>query len=104
MEQSRKSRACQHPCVVVSNPDDHGKVKVAMLSHNHYPGVKTKPAANYAPFPKHPGGGTSMISVDPPRTVDASKLKDATREPKSLKPDKLQKLIQDISTCGFNQV
>ena len=101
MQQSVKQKRCQHPCVVVSNPDDHGEVKVATLSHRHLQGVKTKPANDYAPFERHPVLGGSSISVDPPRMVHASNLKDATREPKSVKPDKLQKLIKDISTCVF---
>ena len=104
MEQSRKNQKRQHPCVVLSNPDDHGEVKVAMLSHHHFRGVKTKPAADYGPFPNHPVLGGSSIDVGPPRTVHASKLKGATSEPKSVKPDKLQKLIEDIGTCAFNRV
>jgi hypothetical protein len=97
MEQSSRLQRCQHPCVVVSDADDHGEVKVAMISHQHFQGVKTKPANDYAPFEK----GGSSISVGPPRTVHVSNLKDATREPKIVKPDKLQKLIKDISTCVF---
>jgi hypothetical protein len=105
MEQSRNQLRCQHPCVVVSDPDGHGHVKVATVSHQHFRGVKTKPANDYAPFEKNPGlGGASTISVDRPRTVHVSNLKDPTREPKIVKHDKLQKLIEDISTCVFNQL
>ena len=103
-EQSQSSRKCQHPCVVVSDVDDHGEVKVAMLSHNHFQGVKTKPANDYAPFEDHPVLGGSSISVGRPRTAHVSNLKDATREPKIVEPGKLQKLIEDISTCFFNQL
>ena len=104
MEQSRNQLRCQHPCVVVSDADDHGKVKVATISHHHFQGVKTKPANDYAPFEKHPVLGGSCISVGPPRTVHVNKLKDATLEPKIVRPDKLQKLIKDISTCVINQL
>ena len=104
MEQSRSKMRCQHPCVVVSDADDQGEVKVAVLSHNHFRGVKTKPANNYAPFEKHPVLGGSSINVDPPPRVHVSNLKDATLEPKIVKPDKLQKLIKDISTYVFNHL
>ena len=104
MGQSRDQLRFQHPCVVVSDADDHGEVKVAMLSHHHFQGVKTKPANDYAPFEKHPVLGGSSISVDPPRWVHVSNLKDATLEPKIVKPDKLQKLIKHISACVFNQL
>jgi hypothetical protein len=104
MEQPRSHRINlrrRHPCVVVSDADDHGEVKVAMISHQHFQGVKTKPANDYAPFAKNPAGS---ISVGPPWTVHVSKLKDPTHEPKIVKPDKLQKLIKDISTCVINQL
>ena len=101
MEQGRNLLRCQHPCVVVSDVDDQGEVKVATVSHQHFQGVKTKPANDYAPFDQNPGLGGSTISVDPPRMVHISNLKDATREPKVVEPDKLQKLIKDISTCVF---
>jgi hypothetical protein len=101
MEQSKSQLRCKHPCVVVSDADDHGHVKVATVSHQHFEGVKTKPANDYAPFEKNPGLGGASISVSPPRTVHVSSLKDATREPKIVKPDKLHKLIKDISTCVF---
>ena len=104
MEQSRESRRYRHPCVVVSDADDHGEVKVATLSHHHLQDVKTKPANDYAPFEKHPVLGGSFISVGPPRTVHVNKLKDATLEPKIVQPDKLQKLIKDISTCVINEL
>ena len=101
MEQTRSLLRCQHPCVVVSDADNQGEVKVATVSHQHFPGVKTKPANDYAPFERNPGLGQSSISVDPPRMVHVSHLKDASREPKTVKPDKLQKLIKDISTYIF---
>ena len=104
MEQSKQNQKRLHPCVVVSNPDDHGEVKVATLSHRHFEGVKTKPANDYAPFERHPELGGSFISVDVPRTAHVRNLKDATREPKVVKPEHLQKLIEDISTCVFNQL
>ena len=104
MEQSRNQLRFQHPCVVVSDVDHHGEVKVAMLSHHHFQGVNTKPANDYAPFEKHPVMGGSSIDMGPPRRVHVSNLKDATLEPKIVEPDKLQKLIEDISTCVFNQL
>ena len=104
VEQSQRSALRRrHPCVVVSDADDHGEVKVAMLSHHHLPGVETKPANDYAPFEKHPVLGGSCISVGPPRTVHVSKLKDPNLEPKIVEPDKLQKLMKDISKCVINQ-
>ena len=107
MEQVRTNhrlRLVRHPCVVVSNADDHGEVKVATISHHHFPSVKTKPANDYAPFEHHPVLGASSIRVGPPRTVHVSNLKDATLEPKVVEPDKLQNLIKDISTCVINQL
>ena len=103
-KQSRQNQKRQHPGVVLSNPDHHGEVKIATLSHHHFEGVKRKPANDYAPFERHPVLGGSFIRVDAPRTVHVSHLKDATREPKTVKPEKLQKLIEDISTCVFNQL
>jgi hypothetical protein len=104
MEQSRESRRYRHPCVVVSDADDHGEVKVATLSHHHLQGAKTKPANDYAPFEKHPVLGEGSVDVGPPRRVHISKLKEPTLEPKIVEPDKLQKLIKDISTCVINEL
>jgi hypothetical protein len=66
-----------------------------VVSHGHLTDVPTKPANDYGDFKG------SSIRVDPPKTVHISNLKDAKPEfgPTTVEPDKLQKLIDHISTC-----
>ena len=83
-----------HPVIVVGDVEND-KVKVAMLSHSHLTHVPTKPASDYGDFK------SGSIRVDPPKTVDISRLKDANPKvgPTFVKPDKLRQLIDHISTC-----
>ena len=94
-----KYKNARHPVVVVSDVDANNQVKVATLSHNFPEDVPQKPANDYAAFAKERGKG--FIRVAPPKTVNIQQLKRAKVPPYTVKPDKLQLLIDHISMCGL---
>ena len=94
-----KNTKLRHPVVVVSDVDANNQVKVAMVSHKLPEHVPQKPANDYADFGS--ARGTGVISVGPPKTVNSDHLTPAKTPPHTVKPDKLQLLIEHISMCGL---
>jgi len=89
-----------HPAVVVSNPNDKDRVKVAVISHSHPGDPPQKPATDYAAF----GEGSGSINVGPPRVIKAKDVKLFTQDPKKLEADKLASLKAEINkNCADGQ-
>ena len=89
----------RHPLVVVSDVDANNEVKVAMVSHKLPENVPKKPANDYAAFGTERGKG--FIRVGQPRTAHIDHLRPTKTPPYTVKPDKLQLLIDHISMCGL---
>ena len=94
-----KNGKLRHPVVVVSDVDANSQVKIAMVSHKFPENVPKNPVNDYADFGTE--RGTGFISVGPPKTVNIDHLKPAKNVPYTVKPDKLQLLMEHISMCGL---
>lgn len=64
----------QHPVIILTNPDIHGRVEVATMSHSHPHGPPTRPASWYG-LPIDPVKGESTVSVGPPQRIHISFLR-----------------------------
>jgi len=87
----------RHPAVVVSNPNDQNRVKVAVVSHSHPGDPPTKPAKNYANFPVHPTKGESSVDVGMPKAIAVGNVNTPSQEPTSIGADKLALLKGHIN-------
>jgi len=88
-----------HPAVVVSNPNEENRVKLAVVAHSHPGDPPTKPATDYAAFKD---GGS--ISVGKPKVMKVENVKLFTEEPTKLEADKLASLKAEINkNCADGQ-
>ncbi|KAF8970445.1 hypothetical protein BDZ97DRAFT_1914736 [Flammula alnicola] len=88
----KTKHAGQHPLIALSEPDEHGWVKVAPMSHSHPMNPPTKPASTYG-LPIDPIKGESHVNVAAPDRILLQHLKATNTK---MEPHHFQALKKEI--------
>ncbi|KAF8150759.1 hypothetical protein B0H34DRAFT_730073 [Crassisporium funariophilum] len=84
----------QHPVVVLTAPDKHGKVQVVVMSHKHPGNPATRPASSFG-LPIDPVKGESTVNVENTFKVHTNRLKGKDAQ-NMMEPSHLEALKKEI--------
>ncbi|PPQ88535.1 hypothetical protein CVT25_009915 [Psilocybe cyanescens] len=101
----RQGKVGYHPAVALTNPDEHGNIKVAPISHDHPMNPPTVPISQFnINLPPSEGKGIGTVNVATPATVHVGNVK-LSKSVTRVEPHHLEALKAVIrKTCGDHVV